>query len=207
MSATEAETTSKSEVTRAKLIDAGIRLFSEQGYEATSTRQVQEAAGVQRNLITYHFGSKEAFWKACMSELFGHMTRLLRPAIVQSKDIEPGERIRFLIRRFIRASAEWPESTRIMFDEGRCDDWRLEWLVQHYVRPFFDTVTDVYEAGNLGRSGLSVIQFYYLLVSSASVFAMAPEYRLLSGKDPFKEDAIDEQAHVMAMLLTGGTGE
>ena len=48
MSASTAASTlaRKSEITRQKLIEAGIRLFSENGYEATSTRQVQMDAGV-----------------------------------------------------------------------------------------------------------------------------------------------------------------
>ena len=194
----------KSEATQQKLIAAGIELFARGGYEATSTRQVQEAAGVQRNLITYHFGSKEQFWKRCMAELFGGMSASLAPAIEQSKDIEPMERIRFLIRRFVRASAEHPETVRIMFDEGRCDDWRLDWLVAHYVQPFFGLVEALYEQGGLRRRGFTLMQFYYFLVSSASVFAMAPEYRRLSGDDPFAPEFIDSQANAVAMLLTSG---
>jgi AcrR family transcriptional regulator len=54
----------KAEKTREDLLIAGIQLFSEQGYEATSTRQVEALAGAQRNLMSYHFGSKERFWKA-----------------------------------------------------------------------------------------------------------------------------------------------
>ena len=166
--------TGKSEVTRQKLIEAGIKLFAENGYEATSTRTVQTAAGVQRNLITYHFGSKEAFWKACMVALFGRLGRAMGPAVTQSADIEPKERIRFLVRRYIRASAAHPETTRIMFDEGRCDDWRLTFLVDNFVRGFFEAVTDLYAAGS--RMGavppISVMQFYYVLVSGACMFAM-----------------------------------
>ncbi len=200
----EAAATGKSEVTRQKLLEAGIRLFAENGYDATSTRTVQTAAGVQRNLITYHFGSKEAFWKACMFELFGRLGEVMVPAITQSADIEPKERIRFLVRRYIRASAAHPETTRIMFDEGRCNDWRLAFLVDNFVRGFFETVAELHVTGS--RTGaipaISVMQFYYVLVGGACIFAMAPECRLLSGDDPFTEEAIDAQANAIATLLT-----
>jgi AcrR family transcriptional regulator len=194
----------KSEITRQKLIDAGIRLFSGNGYEATSTRQVQTAAGVQRNLITYHFGSKEAFWKACVAELFGEMVETISPAMTQARDIEPGERIRFLIRRFVRASAAHPEITRIMFDEGRTDSWRLGWIIDNYVRQFHQTVAALHEQG--AREGtipaLSVSQFYYALVGSAAVFAMAPECRQLTGEEPFSDEFVNAQADAVAALLT-----
>ncbi|MEM7281506.1 MAG: TetR/AcrR family transcriptional regulator [Pseudomonadota bacterium] len=187
----------KSENTRLKLIDAGVCLFAQQGYEATSTRQVQEAAAVQRNLITYHFGSKEEFWKACMTTLFDRMTSEMATALEQAKDIEPRERIRFLVRRYVRASAAHPEIPRIMFDEGRADNWRLDWLVENYSQPFFQIVSGVY-----AQSKSNAIQLYYLLVSCASVFAMAPEYQRLSGVDPFGEEEIDKHANLMAELLT-----
>ena len=202
-SAANIAVSTKSELTRSKLVDAGIELFSRFGYEATSTRQVQEHAGVQRNLITYHFGSKELFWKACMEDLFGRLNEVITPAIEQSMDIEPEERIRFLIRRFVRVSAAHPESTRIMFDEGRSNDWRLEWLVEQFARPFFETLSQLYASSGLNRrSSPSMIQFYYLLVSSASVYAMAPEYHKLSGEDPFDEERIDQHANMIADLLT-----
>ncbi len=205
MSATAASTLArKSEVTRQKLIEAGIQLFSENGYEATSTRQVQTAAGVQRNLITYHFGSKEEFWKACVVELFGGMTGVMGPAMSQARDIEPGERIRFLIRQFIRASAAQPEITRIMFDEGRSDSWRLGWIIEEYVQNFYRLVAELHEQGSKEGTipGVSVVQFYYALVGSAAVYAMAPECRQLTGEDPFTDEFIDAHANAVATLLT-----
>ena len=194
----------KSEITRQKLIEAGIRLFSGNGYEATSTRQVQTAAGVQRNLITYHFGSKEAFWKACAGELFGKIVGTITPAITRARDIEPGERIRFLVRQFVRASAAHPEIARIMFDEGRSDSWRLRWIIDNYVRGFYQTVAELHEQGS--REGaipdVSVTQFYYALVGSAAVFAMAPECRELTGEDPLADEFVNVQADAVATLLT-----
>lgn len=197
---------SKAALTQEKLLSAGIHLFSQQGFEATSTRQVQQLAGVQRNLITYHFGSKEAFWKACMGQLFGRISNSMQPAIAQSVDIEPVERIRFLIRRFIRASAAHPESTRIMFDEGRSGNWRLEWLIAHYAKPFFDLVCDLYADGGYkdtrGEGTLTEIQLYYLVVGSAAGYAMGAEYQQLSGSDPFDEKLIDQHANAMAEIIT-----
>ena len=193
----------KSVQTQQKLIEAGITLFSKNGYPATSTRMVQVAAGVQRNLITYHFGSKEEFWKACMAELFARIQRVLEPAISQARDIEPTERIRFLIRQHVRASAAHPESIRIMFDEGRCADWRLEYLVDTYVRDFYRSVLELYESGTKHGvvAEISVVQFYYVLVGGTAVFAMAPECELLTGEDAFSAEMIDAQANAIADLL------
>ncbi len=45
--------------TKEKILDAAERLIGEQGYAATSLRQVIAAAGVNLAAVHYHFGSKE----------------------------------------------------------------------------------------------------------------------------------------------------
>jgi len=194
----------KTEQTREKLLAAGIHLFSQQGYEATSTRQIEAHAKVQRNLMSYHFGSKQAFWKACLERLSERLQERLAPALAQSKDIEPGERIRFLIRRFVRASAEVPEVNRIMFDEGKCQSWRLKWLVDHFSGAFFARVAELFDDGRKRNviPDMPLIQFYYLLVSSGAVFSMAAECELLTGQNTLDDAVVDAQADTLARLLT-----
>jgi len=203
-----ARNSEKTEQTKSQLLASGVRLFSTFGYNATSTRSVETDAEVQRNLITYHFGSKESFWKACVRQLFDRFIESLRPSMEQAKDIEPVERIRFLIRKFVRASATYPEVMRIMFDEGRCDDWRLSWIVEQYTRGFHGTVCDLLDDGRAcgALPKLSPMQFYYVLVSSGAMFAMAPECRKLSSEEPFDESTIDHQADAIAALLAPGGG-
>ncbi|MEM9085065.1 MAG: TetR family transcriptional regulator [Pseudomonadota bacterium] len=198
----------KTEQTRAALIEAGIALFSRHGYEATSTRQIEMKAGVQRNLMTYHFGSKEAFWKAVMTQLFDAMRSTLEPSIVQSQDISPSERIRFVARRFVRASAVMPEIGRVMLDEGRSRSWRLDWLVEGYSRPLFEALERLVGDGRRDGPDTSIkpIQFYYLLVGSATMFTMSAECALLSGEDPLEDEMIDAQAETIASLLTSRPG-
>src|ERR1700742_4448305 len=45
--------------TRDRILDTAERLFGEQGYSATSLRQIISEAGVNLAAIHYHFGSKE----------------------------------------------------------------------------------------------------------------------------------------------------
>jgi AcrR family transcriptional regulator len=45
--------------TKQKILDTAERLFAEQGYDATSLRQIIAAAGVNLAAVHYHFGSKE----------------------------------------------------------------------------------------------------------------------------------------------------
>src|SRR3954452_20411921 len=52
------------EQTRASVIDAAERLFSDRGFAATSMRDISAASGISHPLIHHHFGSKEALYSA-----------------------------------------------------------------------------------------------------------------------------------------------
>jgi len=49
---------------------AAARLFAEQGYDATSVREIVEAAGVTKPTLYYHFGSKQGLGEAPLRALF-----------------------------------------------------------------------------------------------------------------------------------------
>lgn len=56
----------KADMTKEKLIAAGIRLFSKYGFESTTTRMIAEEAGVNNATMPFHFQSKENFYKAVL---------------------------------------------------------------------------------------------------------------------------------------------
>ena len=53
--------------TREVILDAAEALFAEQGYSATSMRQLTAAAGVNLAAVSYHFGGKEELTKAVLA--------------------------------------------------------------------------------------------------------------------------------------------
>ncbi|WP_213452551.1 TetR/AcrR family transcriptional regulator [Rhizomonospora bruguierae] len=54
-----AERTGERTDTRARIQDVALELFTEQGYEATSLREIAERLGVTKAALYYHFKSKE----------------------------------------------------------------------------------------------------------------------------------------------------
>lgn len=52
--------------TKKKLLRAGIKLFAEYGYAATSTRMIATEAGVNLSAISFHFTNKECLYVACL---------------------------------------------------------------------------------------------------------------------------------------------
>ena len=49
---------------RRQILDAAVRVFSERGYDNTSTGQIAEAAGVTRGLLHHYFGGKRDLYLA-----------------------------------------------------------------------------------------------------------------------------------------------
>ena len=56
---------------RARLLRAGLRLFAHQGFAATSTRELAQAAGVNVAAISYYFGDKAGLYRAAFFEPLG----------------------------------------------------------------------------------------------------------------------------------------
>ena len=56
----------RSDQTRARILDAAIREFSENGLAGARTEQIAEAAGVNKALLYYYFSSKDALYTAAL---------------------------------------------------------------------------------------------------------------------------------------------
>lgn len=65
--------------TRTRILDAAERLFAEQGFDATSLRQVTAAAGTNLAAVNYHFGAKAALLPAVVA-------RIIEPVSVRQRE-------------------------------------------------------------------------------------------------------------------------
>ena len=61
-------TQERTEATRNKLLEAAAVLFTEHGFEGVTIRDLENAADVQRGLLSYHFGDKETLTKDNMEQ-------------------------------------------------------------------------------------------------------------------------------------------
>ncbi len=197
----------RAQMTRERLLDAAVRCFAAEGYDAASTRQIEAAAGVKRGLVAYHFGTKDALWKEAVTWWFGQASHMLRVRVSGAGGPDPAAQLRALITGFVRFSAGFPEANRLMIREGMHDDWRLEWLAEHIVRPWYERLRGVFEeARSVGAvRDVPFVHFYYVLIGAGSLlFSMAPEVERLAGIDPSDEDVVGDHADVIADLLISG---
>jgi AcrR family transcriptional regulator len=74
----------KSQATRARIADAALRLFKDQGYGETTIEHIAAAAGVGRRTVFHHFPTKSAM-------LFHHLRAPREAAIVRLRERPPSE--------------------------------------------------------------------------------------------------------------------
>jgi AcrR family transcriptional regulator len=190
------------DATRERIVAAALKAFAEKGFRGASTRDIARRARTNQGLITYHFRSKDALWRAAVEQIFGRLEKRLAEHTAALESDDPRERVRALIREYVRFTAAHPELFRIMVDAGNHSDARMRWLVDRYVRPRFEAMKRSRVAGSLGvEESLVPHAFYALAGGSSLLFAVAPECRRLTGLDPASAEAVEAHAEFIARLL------
>ncbi len=69
----------KKRETRQSLMDAALRLFQESGYDATTVKDITEAAGVAKGTFFNYFDTKEAILPAIAAHRLGQLREALTP--------------------------------------------------------------------------------------------------------------------------------
>lgn len=76
-----------STTTKEKLLQAGLKLFSEYGYDATTTRMISKEAGVTLSSISFHFETKETFYKSVINRAVDILDQYLNPLFSEINDL------------------------------------------------------------------------------------------------------------------------
>jgi AcrR family transcriptional regulator len=63
------------------ILHAAVKLFAQKGYEATSTREIMEAAGITKPMLYYYFGSKEGLCRAAIRRFADYFLTCLQKEI------------------------------------------------------------------------------------------------------------------------------
>ena len=109
------ETVKKGEATRLAIENAAIQLFLEQGYHATSMRQIAIHAGLALGGIYNHFSSKEEIFKAIIVDQ--HPYKKILPLILEAQGETGEEFFGNAFRIIIDELGHQPEFMNLMFIE------------------------------------------------------------------------------------------
>lgn len=79
-------------------MNAATDLFARRGFDGTRVDQVADQAGVNKAMISYHFGGKRALYNEILSETFAEAHRRFKA--IDDSDAGADERLREFIRVF-----------------------------------------------------------------------------------------------------------
>jgi len=138
--------------TARRLVAAARRLLARGGYESLTVEAVAAEAGVYRDAVRYHFGSKAAFVAAVVDSL-SHDQSL--NAVAETQAQEPGERVRGLVaadRQLVADRAAFRDFFALLPHVVLDEELRervaalYEWYRDLYVEGLGDTTTVADEA-------------------------------------------------------------
>ena len=194
-----AATTEAAPGARERILAAALDIFSQAGFDGTTTREIAARAGVNLGLIKYYFGSKEKLWRAAVDRALDELRETLAGAAPGTL----GGRAELieLVRVCVRFAARNPAVIRIMNDEGKRDGARMRWLADRHGRPLYRFLVRVFAEARAKRLVPDVppMHLYYILIGAIGmIFSQAPECRRITGVDPTASEAVIE-AHAAAV--------
>ena len=189
---------------RSRILAAALEVFSTSGFEGASLRQIADRAGVMHQLVVYHFKTKEALWRAAIIAILGDTTVQLAAWRGRATQDSPAQAVRTMVREFVLFTARRPEFHRIATFEGRADNARIAWLIETYMRPFFEFSTGLIcaaQATGAARAGDPGKLHYAVIGLVTHNFVFAHEYRAMTGSDPFDPVEIEKVANMACDFL------
>lgn len=183
--------TERADQTRARILDAAIRQFSENGLAGARTEQIAEDAGVNKALLYYYFHGKEDLYDAALESVFEGV-RTASMAVLQA-EASAGERfVQIVLDNFDRSYSH-PSMRTLMQQEmvrlHRGEENRLAPIAENFFRPLWVMVDKLLEEGIASRElvGVDPAQMRYAsLGANIFYFLSAPLTLLALGVDPLE---------------------
>lgn len=123
--------------TREKLVAAALDEFGKRGFEGAGARDITAAAGVPLSSIPYHFGTKDALYRAVLEHVSARLGDALRPAVdeaLQAIHASPPEAAAALV-------AFQAALVRVLAADPEAESWAKILLREHLdPSPAFDLV-------------------------------------------------------------------
>jgi TetR/AcrR family transcriptional regulator len=177
----------RSRATRLSILAAALSEFADKGFEAASIRSIAERTGLQHPLITYHYPTKDALWRATAEYAFAQIRQTWDKSEPELADAAPIDRLRAEYRAVFHYTAAFPEFHRFMRQEAMYDNPRLRWVAETALAPLIDRLLPQIRAAQ--RDGdlpaIEPIVFHYMMISLTAMLAgFGPEMRVTSRVRP-----------------------
>jgi TetR/AcrR family transcriptional regulator len=181
----------RADQTRARILEAAICAFSENGLAGARTEQIAEEAGVNKALLYYYFRSKEALYTAALEQVIDSVRA--ESLSVLETTASAGERfVQIVLGNFDRSHSH-PAMKSMMQQEmvrlHRGEENSMASMADKFFRPLWEMIDKLLEEG-IGTGELIRVDpaqmRYAALGANLLYYLSAPLIKLAMGTDPLE---------------------
>lgn len=185
-----------------QILKTAIELFSKNGYEDTSFRNIAQGLEINHAIISYHFGSKIKLFYEVVKTLSTEM-ELLQNRLVFDDKKDHKESFKVHIKLAVKYLSEHPELMRIIYLESLSDSPRKEKVMELIgLRRLFslEYLKEVKERGLI--PDVSLEEFSFILHGMVITRFMHPVLsEALTGRSNIDDAVIEEYAQTIISVL------
>ena len=100
---------------RRQILDAAVRVFAAQGFDATRVGDIAKEAGVAYGLVYHYYGSKDAVLDAVFREAWGRL--LAAVAVAEETGADAPEQLGLVVKIVLRSWRDDPDLVRLLVRE------------------------------------------------------------------------------------------
>ena len=198
--------TDRSAETRAKILDAAVQEFSQNGLAGARMEQIASVAGVNKALLYYHFDSKDKLYGAAL-EMIATKTRDATMATFL-RDASPGERVlRSALNHFDRILAQ-TEFQSLMQQEmmrlHKGESSAMDMLIKRVFAPMLVMYQSMVREGIASGELIEVdwLQIHLASLGTNVFYFMSSQlWRELLPYDPFAPEVLAERRRTVVTFL------
>ena len=198
-----------------EILVAALRAFAAQGFDAMSLRSLNSQLGLSHGTISQRFGTKQRLYFAAVDLGFASfLADIIERRQVALDSIDAPDDLadlRATIRAFLSAALLRPEIGRLMNQEGLYSTVRLEYILEHVMKPVFANLSALLD--RLRKSGrvipVTARALFFLVAHGAeapfTLIALSDAFDSVDGPlDP--EQHADEVTDLLMRGITLDTG-
>lgn len=129
--------------TKIKIAEAAVELFTNQGYQGTSVRQIAKRADVNLALVSYYFGGKQGLLEELISSFYEGYIRRIEVIYHTSSEHAMKEQLLAIIESVLHYQLRQPDLSRFVHREMTLDSTLVREVMTTYLskeKYFYDTV-------------------------------------------------------------------
>jgi TetR/AcrR family transcriptional regulator len=197
--------------TAQRILAAAEQAFAEHGIAGARTDQIVRAAGVNKALLYYYFGSKEKLYAAVLESLFTQQRARIeaarRPAPLPPRISSHQQELIAYVNGYFDFVIEHPNFPRLVQREVMRRGAHLSGIAQGYLVPTHRRLARAIERG-IASGEFRVVDpantVATLIAMTVFYFAAAPVLKIVWGRDPLRPRAVAARRRAVLDFLEHG---